>query len=339
MNPNTYSRRTALNRARWLVFGVLWAHHDGKQIHARLILLSVIPENFLASKLVSMYSKSGQIHHARKVFDEIPHRNIFSFNAMLIAYSSHDQHSEALRLFSSLSSFKPALKPDSFTISSLLKALLSVPLPHPILGKEIHASMLRHGFDSDLFVTNAVVTFYQCSCMGLVIFVEKRMMRRIRRHVGTIAVAKRSGSSTHQVCHANILNIILLVIFFFVEQSRRARAEKDLLELQVVQLNVRKLEDELMSWKSMLKEIPDVSCSDDIPRKFASLQKELIDSMMKLGEISAHLKQLEVALESADLAKQHAETEAALAKEKAEESLLVVKRLELMVRIRSSDSW
>ncbi|XP_058110633.1 pentatricopeptide repeat-containing protein At2g37310 isoform X1 [Magnolia sinica] len=133
---------------------------QGKQIHARLILLSVIPDNFLASKLVSVYSKSGEIHHARKVFDEIPHRNIFSFNAMLIAYSSHDQHSEALRLFSSLASFKPALKPDSFTISSLLKALSSVPLPHPILGKEIHASVLRHGFDSDLFVTNALVTFY-----------------------------------------------------------------------------------------------------------------------------------------------------------------------------------
>ncbi|XP_058092107.1 putative pentatricopeptide repeat-containing protein At3g13770, mitochondrial [Magnolia sinica] len=271
----------------------------GKQIHARLILLSVIPENFLASKLVSIYSKSGQIHHARKVFDEIPHKNIFSFNAMLIAYSSHDQHSEALRLFSSLASFKPALKRDSFTISSLLKALSLVPLPHPILGKEIHASVLRHGFDSDRFVTNAVVTFYQCSCMGI--------------------VSGGLGKGLYW--------------------SRRARAEKDLLELQVVQLNVRKLEDELMSWKSMLKEIPDVSCSDDIPRKFASLQKELIDSMMKLGEISAHLKQLEVALESADLAKQHAETEAALAKEKAEESLLVVKRLELMVRIRSSDSW
>ncbi|XP_058111679.1 putative pentatricopeptide repeat-containing protein At3g13770, mitochondrial [Magnolia sinica] len=238
-----------------------------------------------------MYSKSGQIHHARKVFDEIPHRNIFSFNAMLIAYSSHDQHSEALRLFSSLASFKPALKPDSFTISSLLKALSLVPLPHPILGKEIHASVLRHGFDSDLFVTNAVVTFYQCSCMGI--------------------VSGGLGKGLYW--------------------SRRERAEKDLLELQVVQLNVRKLEDELMSWKLMLKEIPDVSCSDDIPRKFASLQKELIDSMIKLGEISAHLKQLEVALESADLAKQHAETEAALAKEKAEESLLVVKRLELMV--------
>ncbi|XP_058089997.1 mitotic spindle checkpoint protein MAD1 isoform X2 [Magnolia sinica] len=151
----------------------------------------------------------------------------------------------------------------------------------------------------------------------------KHLQEDLRNYEAEVREARKLKSSH--------VNSELLKEKLLEEQSRRERAEKELFELQVVQLNVKKLEDELMSWKSMLKEIPDVSCSDDIPRKFASLQKELIDSMMKLGEISAHLKQLEVALESADLAKQHAETEAALAKEKAEESLLVVKRLELML--------
>ncbi|XP_077213130.1 pentatricopeptide repeat-containing protein At2g37310-like [Tasmannia lanceolata] len=134
-----------------------------KQIHARLILLSITPNNFLASKLISFYSKSGNLSNARHLFDEIPQRNIFSFNAMLIAYSHHNQHSQTLNLFSSLASLGSILKPDNFTITSLLKALSSL-FPflsvHPSLGKQVQAFVLRHGFDSDLFVSNALVTFY-----------------------------------------------------------------------------------------------------------------------------------------------------------------------------------
>lgn len=57
--------------------------------------------------------------------------------------------------------------------------------------------------------------------------------------------------------------------------------------------------------------------------------------MIKVGEISAHLKELEVSLELAELSKEQAEKESALAKEKAENSALEVKQLELMVSIIS----
>lgn len=56
--------------------------------------------------------------------------------------------------------------------------------------------------------------------------------------------------------------------------------------------------------------------------------------MMKIGEINAQLKQMEVSLDAAQLSKQKAETEATVAKEKAEVSELEVKRMELTVMIR-----
>jgi mitotic spindle assembly checkpoint protein MAD1 len=55
--------------------------------------------------------------------------------------------------------------------------------------------------------------------------------------------------------------------------------------------------------------------------------------MMKVGEANALLKQMEVALDTAQLGKQNAETEAALAKEMAEALKLEVKEIELMVSI------
>lgn len=57
------------------------------------------------------------------------------------------------------------------------------------------------------------------------------------------------------------------------EKGRRERAEMELSKLMEFQERAQKLELELLSWKSLLREIPDVSCYDDIPKKFAALQK------------------------------------------------------------------
>jgi mitotic spindle assembly checkpoint protein MAD1 len=68
-------------------------------------------------------------------------------------------------------------------------------------------------------------------------------------------------------------NIELLKEKLLEERGRRERAEADLSKSQEVQMSMKKLEDELSSWKLMIEEIPGVSCSEDIPVKFAALQK------------------------------------------------------------------
>lgn len=57
------------------------------------------------------------------------------------------------------------------------------------------------------------------------------------------------------------------------EKSRRERAESELSKLHELQLSMEKLENELSSWKSLLNDIPGVSCPDDIVMKFSALQK------------------------------------------------------------------
>lgn len=59
--------------------------------------------------------------------------------------------------------------------------------------------------------------------------------------------------------------------------------------------------------------------------------REALQNMAKVGEITAQLKEIKVTMEYADLSKQRAEAECALAKEKAESSSLEAKRLQLMV--------
>ncbi|KAL0013020.1 hypothetical protein SO802_000089 [Lithocarpus litseifolius] len=151
----------------------------------------------------------------------------------------------------------------------------------------------------------------------------KHLQEELRNYEAEVREARKLRSS-HE-------NIELLKEKLLEEKVRKERAEAELPKLQEFQMSMKKLEDELSSWKLMISEIPGVSCSEDIPVKFAALQKEVIDSTMKVGDANARLKQLEVALDAALSEKQNAETEAALVKEKAAVSKSEVKRIELML--------
>ncbi|KAJ4846920.1 hypothetical protein Tsubulata_010318 [Turnera subulata] len=157
----------------------------------------------------------------------------------------------------------------------------------------------------------------------------KHLQEELRNYESEVREARKFRSSYE--------SIELLKEKLLEEKGRRERAESELYKMQEFELNMKKLEDELSSLKSIIKDIPGVSSYEDLPLKFSALQKEVIDSMMKVGEANAALKQLEVALDTAQLNRQNAETEAALVKEKVEALKLEVKQAELLLSTVSEE--
>ncbi|KAK3037756.1 hypothetical protein RJ639_031127 [Escallonia herrerae] len=151
----------------------------------------------------------------------------------------------------------------------------------------------------------------------------KHLQEELRNYESEVREAQKLKSS-HE-------NTELLKEKLLEEKGRRERTESELLKVSEIQLTAKKLEDELSAWKLMMKDIPGVACPDDIPLKFASLQKEVLESMLKVGEANSRLKQIEIALDAAELGKRNAVSEAALANEKAELSKLETRRIELML--------
>ncbi|KAK4767641.1 hypothetical protein SAY86_015391 [Trapa natans] len=133
---------------------------QGQQLHARLVLHSVIPDNFLASKLINFYAKLNCFPEARRVFDGIQRRNIFSWNALLMGYTVQGRFRDTLRLFSSLLTCESGdLKPDGITVSCALKALSTLS-SRSRLARDIHGFVMCRGLDFDIFVMNGLITFY-----------------------------------------------------------------------------------------------------------------------------------------------------------------------------------
>lgn len=63
------------------------------------------------------------------------------------------------------------------------------------------------------------------------------------------------------------------------EKGRRERAESEISKLSEAQVNGKRLEDELSSWESIMKEIPGVTSAADIPLKFEALHKSVPTSL------------------------------------------------------------
>ncbi|KAF5728813.1 pentatricopeptide repeat-containing protein [Tripterygium wilfordii] len=149
-------------------YGLLLQHFSdqrlprlAKQLHARIVLFSVTPDNFLASKLIHFYAKTGFLTRARHLFDGIPKRNTFSYNAMLISYSFNSMHSQVLQLFSASLASSDFPRPNHYTMTCVLKALSSCSFCGSRSSAcEVHGFVLRCGFDEDVFVQNALITYY-----------------------------------------------------------------------------------------------------------------------------------------------------------------------------------
>ncbi|XP_010938918.1 pentatricopeptide repeat-containing protein At2g29760, chloroplastic-like [Elaeis guineensis] len=71
----------------------------GRAIHTHLLKVGFVSDLFVQTALVEMYAKVGDVSIARRVFDEMPERDLVSYNVMLAEYVGCDNVQEARRLF------------------------------------------------------------------------------------------------------------------------------------------------------------------------------------------------------------------------------------------------
>eukprot|EP01018_Ginkgo_biloba_P019289 Gb_18149 [translate_table: standard] len=98
----------------------LAALQHGKWIHGYIIRGGIVSNVILGNCLIDMYAKCGSIDIARKVFDEMPERNVVSWSAMISGYGMHGHAKDALAVF--LQMQQRGIKPNDVTFVSVLSA-------------------------------------------------------------------------------------------------------------------------------------------------------------------------------------------------------------------------
>ncbi|GFP81803.1 pentatricopeptide repeat-containing protein at4g14050 mitochondrial [Phtheirospermum japonicum] len=170
----------------------LTALKPGLQLHAQFVVSSYSDDDVVKSSLVDFYSKCGLPDEARKVFYSIASKNVVSWTSLMYGYARMGMKIEALELLRDMplkslyswtalisgfvqgghcvDSFKVFNEmrregvdiEEPFVFSSLIVGSASLAVLG--LGKQLHRLVIGLGYESSLYLTNALIDMYaKCS--------------------------------------------------------------------------------------------------------------------------------------------------------------------------------
>lgn len=132
------------------------ALEHGKQLHDIVIKSGLESNVFVGSAVVDMYAKCGNMENAHAVFERMPKLDGVAWNTLIAGYSQHAHSEKALTIFQQMQ--WAGIKPTQFTFGSILSACARLGvLGH---GKQIHAQIIKIGFESNVFAESSLVDMY-----------------------------------------------------------------------------------------------------------------------------------------------------------------------------------
>lgn len=144
-------------------------------VHGLIVKTGFGSNVFVANALLHAYAACGSVGLARDVFDQIPERNVVSWNSMIDGYCRVGDSVNACALFTMMRGL--GLEPDGFTLVSLLS--LCSQTGDLELGSFIHQYIVVSGADVDLVLGNALVDMYgKCGELGMARICFDRMAAR-----------------------------------------------------------------------------------------------------------------------------------------------------------------
>ncbi|ONK58483.1 uncharacterized protein A4U43_C09F13510 [Asparagus officinalis] len=126
-------------------------------IHAQSLACGLSSDLFFTNLLLKAYSISDRLREARKLFDQMPQRNIISWSSLISAYTQSNRSEEA---FSLLSDFRRSSleNPNEFILASALKACKESRVVNRSF--QIHGLAKKLGYCSDIFVGTSLINCY-----------------------------------------------------------------------------------------------------------------------------------------------------------------------------------
>ncbi|XP_043717958.1 pentatricopeptide repeat-containing protein At3g46790, chloroplastic-like [Telopea speciosissima] len=146
------------------------------QIHSFLIKCGFESDIFVSTALIDTYAKCGFVNSARQVFNEIPSKNVVSWNSVITSYTQNGNAQEALKLFVELQTARD-IRPDSYSIVTALCSCAN--LASLRQGKELHGYVYRACLGGIVIVGNGLIHMYgKCGALELSEMVFDKMQEK-----------------------------------------------------------------------------------------------------------------------------------------------------------------
>lgn len=129
---------------------------EGQKVHGKLFKVGVDSDVYVGNALCAAYAKLGCIEYAERVFEEMPVKDLVSWNSMIGGYVSVGDGWSSLVCLQEMQVL--GMKPDRFsTISALNACAIECFLQ---TGKEIHCQVLKCMLELDIMVQTSLIDMY-----------------------------------------------------------------------------------------------------------------------------------------------------------------------------------
>ncbi|WOL02977.1 hypothetical protein Cni_G11697 [Canna indica] len=129
-----------------------------KQIHALMIVNDFLSNTSALRELLfsSAVCVPGAAAYALRLFDQIPHPDLFMWNTVIRGMSHTSIPSDTISLFTRME--RAGTRPNKLTFPFLLRACTK--LSNATLGTQFHTKITKYGLESDRFVRNALINMH-----------------------------------------------------------------------------------------------------------------------------------------------------------------------------------
>ncbi|KAG5252170.1 pentatricopeptide repeat-containing family protein [Salix suchowensis] len=167
--PDSYAIASVLKAC-----GCHLALKEGREVHSQVLKLGLSSNRSIRVKLTELYGKCGAFEDARRVFDEMPERDVVASTVMINYYFDHGikdticwtamidglvrngESNRALEVFRNMQREK--VMPNEVTMVCVLSACSELGALQ--LGRWVHSYKDKHGIELNHFVGGALINMY-----------------------------------------------------------------------------------------------------------------------------------------------------------------------------------
>ncbi|KAL8228076.1 hypothetical protein R6Q57_015660 [Mikania cordata] len=151
------------------------SYNLGEMIHGYVLKSGFGFDNTIVNSIIAFYFKCQRVDNARKVFVNLPDRDIISFNTMISGYAANGLAEKGFEVFKEMISSKVGV--DLSTVIIVIVACANTGVV--TLGQMVHAYAVKGEFDKKMKVSNTLLDMYsKCGDMDSALKVFKNMNER-----------------------------------------------------------------------------------------------------------------------------------------------------------------
>lgn len=129
----------------------------GATMHARVACFDFSLDVTMCNALIGMYAKCGSMNEAFDVLQDMPEKDVVSWNSMIHAFTKHERAMEALQLYKQM--LNEGTLPDALSFVRVLDAISSPSVLKE--GKQTHVSLVGAGLEWNVVVATSLLNMYK----------------------------------------------------------------------------------------------------------------------------------------------------------------------------------